>query len=232
MQFRLYLLDISELEDSNLQQKALLLMDSYRREKVNKYKTVKGRMQQIATGLLLQIGLLELDMRGKQLPEKPGTVCLCTISDALQALELWQEANGKKLPIEAEYGEGEHGKPFWKQAFLDSLPLDKAFEQFSISHSGQYAALVIADSEIGLDIQESRKVISEARTSTRKVDHSKYIEGGYDGFSRMEAYVKCTGAGYACGFAYYKEMQGNVPGYHFFKINVIRDYAIYLCCFE
>ena len=42
MQFRLYLLDVNELEDNNLQQKALSLMDSFRKGKVYKYKTLKS----------------------------------------------------------------------------------------------------------------------------------------------------------------------------------------------
>lgn len=204
MQFRLYLLNVSALEDDDLSQKALSLMDSYRRGKVNKYKTKKDRLHQIATGLLLQVGLLELELsRG----DEDCDVHFCEVGEIVGILK-------DKAPVEAIYEQHPNGKPYWQQEFLQNLPFVKKFPYFSISHSGEYAALVIADEEIGLDIQEERP--------TR-------FKGGCQAFSRMEAYVKCTGEGYAKGYAKYKELNGEKLNYEFYKINVLSDYVIYLC---
>ena len=203
MQFRLYLLNVSELEDDDLRQKALSLMDSYRRGKVNKYKIKKDRLHQIATGLLLQIGLLELEIPGHTV----GEVYLCEAGEIVRILE-------DRVPIEAVYVQQQNGKPYWQQEFLQKLPFNKKFPFFSISHSGDYAALAIADVEMGLDIQMERP--------TR-------FKGGCQEFSRMEAYVKCTGDGYAKGYTKYKELNGDMPNYEFCSINLLPDYVIYLC---
>ncbi len=231
MQFRLYLLDITELEDTALLQKTLSLMDSYRKGKVYRYNYSKDRMHQIAAGLLLQLGLLELELpEAIQAHEEfngassDGEVYICQITQVIQALEHWQFSPSQemgtveamiKLPIETIYTFGEKGKPYWQQEFLESLPFSKKFSWFSLSHSGQYAALAIADVEIGLDIQEPRQ--------------TKYIKEDYVAFSRMESYVKCTGEGCAAGASFYREREGKIPGVRFLKIEAIDAYAIYLC---
>ena len=132
---------------------------------------------------------------------------LCEVGEIVRILK-------DRVPIEAVYEQHPNGKPYWQQEFLQNLSFVKKFPCFSISHSGEYAALVIADEEIGLDIQEERP--------TR-------FKGGCQAFSRMEAYVKCTGEGYAKGYAKYNELNGEMPNYEFYKINVLSDYVIYLC---
>lgn len=248
MHFRLYLLKINELEDDNLQQKALSLMDSYRKGKINKYKTRKDRLHQIATGLLLQIGILELDLPAQKMSAEvfntgearagdavcdtgSGEVYLCEAEEIVGVLEKCNTAMESlnksdiseqmqklqktiSVPVDVIYEQQQYGKPYWQQDFLEKLPLDKRFKYFSISHSGEYAALVIADAETGLDIQEERL--------TR-------FAGGCQKFSRMESYVKCTGEGYAKGYQKYKETEGAVQGYCFYRINALPDYVIYLC---
>ena len=215
MQFRLYLLDVSELEDDNLQQKALSLMDSFRKGKVIKYKTLKDRLHQIATGLLLQVGLLELEISGATELEYPsGRIFLCQVKDVIGSLEQYRAHNaGISIPVEAQYDSGEMGKPYWKMEFLEQFP-EKQFSKFSISHSGAYAALAISDHEIGMDIQRERE--------------TKFV-GGCQEFCKMEAFVKCTGDGYAKGFRKYKELEKNTTDFIFNKIDVLSGYVIYLC---
>lgn len=229
MQFRLYLLDVSELEDDNLQQKALSLMDSFRKGKVTKYKTLKDRLHQIATGLLLQVGILELDVpeaecieawrkvsilddQGRE--EIQGNIYICHAKSVVQYLEKSIVNNCENsIPVDVKYDIKENGKPYWQQKFLEKFPT-KQFLNFNISHSGAYAALIICDKEIGLDIQQKRYTT---------------FEGGYQEFSRMEAFVKCTGQGYAKGFQRYKELDNDKSRFTFCKIELLEDYVIYAC---
>ena len=220
MRFRLYLLDVTELEDNNLQQKALSLMDSYRKGKIYKYKTLKDRLHQIATGLLLQIGLLELEISGLNQVEVcseydvSGKVFVCQIGDVISALESYRNGEcGIYIPIEAQYGLTDNGKPYWENVFLEKFP-EKQCSKFSISHSGAYAALAVSNCEIGLDLQEERETT---------------FAGGCQEFSRMEALVKCTGDGYAKGFNKYKTLEKNASNFIFSKIDVLSGYVIYLC---
>ncbi len=226
MQFRLYLLDVSELEDNNLQQKALSLMDSFRKGKVYKYKTLKDRLHQIATGLLLQVGLLELEIAGAiqieygcdaSKDDVSGSVFICQARDVISSLGTYaNQGNDISIPIEAQYDVKECGKLYWESEFLRYFST-KQFMEFSISHSGAYAALAISDYEIGLDIQQKRE--------------TKFV-GGCQEFSRMEAFVKCTGDGYAKGFKKYKSLEKNTTDFIFSKINVLSDYVIYLCHYK
>ena len=229
MQFRLYLLDVSALEDDSLRQKALSLMDSFRKGKIYKYKTLKDQLHQIATGLLLQRGLLELEPPGVtrleygcktsveescSINDVSGTVFVCQVEDIIRSLEEYRDCNiGISFPVEAQYGLMEEGKPYWKHALLEQFPTKK-FSKFSISHSGAYAALAISDKEIGLDVQQERNTA---------------FVGGCQEFSRMESFVKCTGEGYAKGFSKYKQLEKNTKDFIFDKIDVLSGYVIYLC---
>ena len=232
MQFRLYLLNVKELEDDNLQQKVLSLMDSFRKGKVYKYKTLKDRLHQIATGLLLQVGLLELEIseatrleyRHKNDTEEicldediSGLVFLCQVKDTIGSLEKNCVSNEEiSVPIEAQYELRAAGKPYWQQKFLEQFPTKK-FPYFSISHSGAYAALVISDCDIGLDIQQERE--------------TTYV-GGCREFSRMEAFVKCTGDGYAKGLKKYKELENVTLEFGFSQIDILENYVIWLCYYK
>jgi len=216
MQFRLYLLDISGLENPNLRERAFALIDFVRKEKVYKCKNDKDRMLQIATGLLLQVGALEIEKPFEEsgmLNTDLGIVFLLDVVTVIKSLKEQLTREKIPLPIEGVYELGQHGKPYWSQTFLKSLPFLKNFPFFNISHSGGYAALAIADAEIGLDIQESR--------STR------YIKGDYRSFSRMEAYIKCIGESVLEGYTKYEE--GSLSYYGFWEFEKIPNYAVNLC---
>lgn len=206
-------------------------MDICRRGKVNQYKMRKDRLHQIATGLLLQIGLLELEIPDKKANDNilsqekysidiNGDVYMCRVREVVKLLENYNsctDISELKVPIEVKYGQLQCGKPYWKLESLKELSLKKKFHYFNISHSGEYVAVIICDEEVGLDIQEKRKI--------------KY-PGGYREFSRMEAYVKCTGEGYAKGFNKYNEVNGHVADVLFYRVNVLQDYVIWLCNFK
>lgn len=122
------------------------------------------------------------------------------------------------FPLPLIYTTGSQGKPYWDREALYSLFPQKKLWYFNVSHSGEYVALAIADREVGVDIQEPRK--------------AERIPGGYRGFSRLESYVKCTGAGYAYGHREYENAGGNVAGYQIQALDLIADYALYVCMAE
>lgn len=100
----------------------------------------------------------------------------------------------------------EKGKPYVDNASYDSeagpeYAGDKRQVHFSVSHSGDFFACLIADVPVGLDIQHYRKVAA-GRISRRYFteDECRYIEEkGDEGFffiwTRKEAYSKYTGLG-------------------------------------
>ncbi len=218
MVFKMYLLNISDLEDKGLQETALTLLDSRRKEIAQRYKKEKDRMRAIAAGLLLQLGFLEAELPSNvcfQIGSPKGLCYVLKAGECIDFLIKKSESESKKLPIEVVYEYSEHGKPFWNKAMLEAEYRFKKLWQFNLSHSGDYVVLVAADQEVGIDIQEPRR--------------TKHVEGGYRAFSRMEAYVKCTGEGYAKGIGAYKECSGEIPGYYFMELNLIEEYACHLC---
>ena len=191
MTYKMYLLDIHDLEDKSLSEEAMALIDDKRREIANKYCKEKDRLRAIAAGLLLQLGFLELE------PE-----CLSELT----------------RPVQIQYIKGTHGKPFWDRDVMEKEYPSKKYWHFNLSHSGDYVVLVIADREIGVDVQEFR-------------DGVKY-PGGIQEFCRTEAYVKCTGEGFAHGRKEYDKYHGNVPGYEFVSIETLENYALFICFAE
>ena len=114
------------------------------------------------------------------------------IGEKLLATGLYKEY-GLKLAFEPR-ATGEHGKPF--------LTLQPKIH-YTITHSGKYVMCIIADQEIGIDVQVHKKVNYE-RMLERMVSPAQRIEilEGEDPekeFFRQwvlrEAYIKWTGEG-------------------------------------
>lgn len=223
MTYKMYLMSISGLEEECLQKDAMCLLDSCRKELVHKYKKEKDRMRAIVAGLLLQAGFLEMNPAEVCVREvlMPGGQCFILNGSAfVEYLKEVAKKEADKFPIELIYEKGEHGKPFWNQELMreklagSSWP-DKKLWHFNLSHSGDYVVLVVADVEVGVDIQEAREV--------------KSFFGGYKAFSRMEAFVKCTGDGYVKGHSIYDKYHGVVPGYEIQSMHIIDQYALNVC---
>ena len=221
MKGKMYLLDIYDLEDKNLAEQALALIDGHRRLIVDKYSKEKDRLRAIAAGLLLQVGFEELTFSEEWCEQisllQKGIDGICYKMHAKPLVRYLQEQPCMKQPV---YGKGDHGKPFWERKSLEkhereSGECHKVFWEFNLSHSGAYVGLVIADCKVGLDIQEPRNV--------------ERFEGGFQEFSRMEAYVKCTGEGYVRGIEFYRKQRGTVEGYTIKKLDIIEDYAMHIC---
>ena len=216
MTYKMYLLHAGDLEDKELQQTAMALMDNHRQELVQKYAKEKDRMRAIAAGLLLQVGFLEAEPEcaGCRSIKLENGVCYKMQTGSL--VRGLQKASQAALPIPLTYEKGRQGKPSWnKQKLLHIFP-GKSLWHFNLSHSGEYAVLVVADRPVGVDIQEARE--------------TKGIPGGYREFSRMESYVKCTGEGFGRGYKTYERYAGKVPGYEFLEQpKLVEGYALWLC---
>ncbi|MBQ8816368.1 MAG: hypothetical protein IJZ84_03700 [Lachnospiraceae bacterium] len=226
MRYKLYLLHIGDLEDMSLQDTAMTLIDNHRKEIVQKKKREKDRMLAIAAGLLLQAGFLELEptkqhcdrreiFSDSQTLREYGMCYKLTAKALVESMQKYSENGRSIFPIPLIYKTGSQGKPFWDREVLQAFSPEKRLWYFNLSHSGDYAALAVADCAVGVDIQEPRK--------------AEKIPGGYRGFSRLEAYVKCTGAGYAYGHREYENARGNVPGYPILSFDLIEEYALHIC---
>ena len=113
------------------------------------------------------------------------------------AEKLLETALRKEFNIDLKYeprAEGEHGKPFL--SYRPSL-------HYNISHSGDYVVCLIADQEVGIDVQVHRKANYE-RMLRRMVPEAQYDEilAGTDAEQKFfeqwvlrEAYIKWTGEG-------------------------------------
>lgn len=103
----------------------------------------------------------------------------------------------KEFGIDLEYepkAEGEHGKPF--------LAL-RPYIHYNISHSGEYVVCILAEEEVGIDIQVHRKVnyekmlqrmvpAQEYETILKQEDAEQIF---FTQWVLREAYIKWTGEG-------------------------------------
>lgn len=113
------------------------------------------------------------------------------------AEKLLETALRKEFNIDLKYeprAEGEHGKPFL--SYRPSL-------HYNISHSGDYVVCLLADQEVGIDVQVHRKANYE-RMLRRMVPREQYDEilsdvnaeeKFFEQWVLREAYIKWTGEG-------------------------------------
>lgn len=143
---------------------------------------------------------------------------------------LLRQALGKEVYEQAEFAKGEHGKPYIKGHSI----------HYNISHSERYVVLVVADSEVGVDVQEKKPVrmetmakrffstkewqtFSACDSEKRKKDLFFHI------WCRKEAYGKYLGVGLS------KEvlktnMLSDIEGCYFQEYCELEGYQISICC--
>lgn len=205
MGYRLYILSIRDLLDEKVRKTALEYIDSHRKTLVEKYKNHDDQLRAIAAGLLLQVGFLELEV-GERLE----------VTDVMNALQDYASKRAISLPVPLSYEYGTHGKPAWERRCIDEFwdnkkpsleaRKGKKYPHFNLSHSGDYVVLAISETPIGVDIQ-----------TERPCDYP----GGYKAFSRMEAFVKCTGEGIAHGRKKYEEMGNSLQKFDVFEVEFL-----------
>ena len=215
MTYKMYLLDIRDLEDKSLSEEAMALIDDKRRAIAEKYCKEKDRLRAIAAGLLLQAGFLELKPTALDCVYEKLEKGICYKMQTRVMINWLLKVSNPELPIPLKYKIGSHGKPSWDKDKLECINPGKKLWHFNLSHSGDYVVLVVSDVEVGVDIQEARPV--------------NRFPGGYKAFSRMEAFVKCIGDGIARGQEIYNKYHGEVPGYEMQNLHLIEQYILNVC---
>lgn len=206
MYYRLYLLSIDAFaEDAKLIQEALAELDAHRKAIVYRLSKEQDQLRAIAVGLLLRKaycqGPWEEDGCTRLIWEESCPDGRCY---RVSLKELVASVRQKENKPEPAYTKGAFGKPYWDRK-----------EYFNLSHSGDYVTLVLSDREVGVDIQKARNNVR--------------FDGGYQEFSRMEAFVKCTGRGFAQGLSGYRTQRGAEEGYFLRSFDFPENYALHLC---
>ncbi len=143
----------------------------------------------------------------------------------LLRLALGDEAYGQ-----AEFAKGEHGKPYIKEHPI----------HYNISHSGQYAVLVTASSEVGVDVQEKKSLRMDAiaRRFFAKEEWQAYAEAnGEDERERLFFFIWCRKEAYGKYLSTglnTKVLQTNVlsdvEDVQWIEYEAAEGYQISICC--
>lgn len=201
----LYLMQaVFELTEE-LQREALVFTEPVRRERMEQMKNHKNRALSLTAGVLLSYALNsrkeEENIYPDETAEKKETedfVQLVTWQDVLAQLRHRKAEGTFLLPDTIP---GENGKPCFKNL---------AGVHFNLSHSGEYVVCMIADCEVGVDIQQYGKRPKDG--VVKKVLHTKeraiYDVLGetekeayfYQLWSAKEAYAKYTKEGLSLDF--------------------------------
>ena len=139
-------------------------------------------------------------------------------------------ALGDETYKKAEFATGEHGKPY-----ITGHPI-----HYNISHSGQYVVLVVADSEVGVDVQEmkGRRVSAMAKRFFSAEEKQAVLECDcakaqsdlfFHIWCRKEAYGKYLGLG-LLGDVLKTNMLEGVEGCYFQEYSELEGYQISICC--
>lgn len=133
------------------------------------------------------------------------------------------------------YAFNAYGKPYFANA--EEL-------HFSISHSGNYAMVVLSDKEIGCDIQQIKNINLSIADRFFTAEESEYVENTEDFFrlwTLKESFIKAVGKGLAMplnSFTIrgldaeqpYCEYEGKL--YKFKEFDEIYNYCIVVCKME
>ena len=156
----LYLMNAAPFQEDKMVQKALLLVEARRRERVMQMKDNKNRALSLAAGVLLsyavnrEMGISShvIDENNKVLldPNKPSF--FTKQMNPYEAVDMLAKAleNGRGLIPDSK--PGTNGKPYF-------VEMPELF--FNLSHSGDYVVCALSDSEVGIDIQQYRKNIKD-----------------------------------------------------------------------
>lgn len=210
--YRVYVMNVMPLLDEAVREEALNYTDKDRRSRVAAAKSPLAKAQSAGAGLLLAYGLSRLRQceSGGAFDDSAALGSFAVLggfaasgsfeSDG-SAAPFWEEVQvveALKRVKSCSYAwkEGEQvqrvsgGKPCFSHSSLF----------FNLSHSGEYAACVLADREVGIDLQREQgskaawriapRVLHEAEAAYRREEPMIYRI-----WTVKEAYVKATGEG-------------------------------------
>ena len=82
----------------------------------------------------------------------------------------------KEFVPPAEFGTGEHGKPFLKPNQTGILQPEGETLHYNLSHSADYAACVISDRPVGIDIEKGKHDLSRRNAFFFSEEERQIIE--------------------------------------------------------
>lgn len=138
---KIYISDVSSLEDEDKYENGILVSSRYRTEKAKALRNAPDKARCIGAGLLLSHALSEYFCGDLQKSMHPVNGLWKYIEEA---------ADEKGRPF-LKWNEGRDIAGF-------SGDSKKELPFISISHSGEFAAAAISDRRIGMDIQNKRKI--------------------------------------------------------------------------
>lgn len=165
---KIYLMKTDEYLEQDRFRQACELVDAVRLDKIHSCKLTEDKVRSLCCGLLLQYALKkELAAGAKAVPDVPSAGAKAApnvpSAGAKAALDV---PDARRQPLALHYRYGAHGKPY-----LTDYPQ----LYFSLSHSGEYAALAIAACEVGLDIQQKRPIsVSMAKRILSEQEYRRY----------------------------------------------------------
>lgn len=183
---RIYVMNVMPLLDVSMREEALDFMEEERRRHLSALKPELSKAQSVGAGLLLAYAVNMAGERGPVIFEDSSYEEV-SLSDVLSALKSAVPQCRDNFKIERTSA----GKPFFPNC--DHL-------YFNLSHSGEYAACVLADHEVGVDIQKVQGTAAVRRIAPRilHAGEAAYREEEsmlYRIWTIKEAYVKATGEG-------------------------------------
>lgn len=183
---RIYVMNVMPLLDVSMREEALDFMEEERRRHLSALKPELSKAQSVGAGLLLAYAVNMAGERGLVISEDSSYEEV-SLSDVLSALKSAVPQCRDNFKIERTSA----GKPFFPNC--DHL-------YFNLSHSGEYAACVLADHEVGVDIQKVQGTAAVRRIAPRilHAGEAAYREEEsmlYRIWTIKEAYVKATGEG-------------------------------------
>lgn len=183
---RIYVMNVMSLLDISMREEALDFMEEERRRHLSALKPELSKAQSVGAGLLLAYAVNMAGERGPVIFEDSSYEEV-SLSDVLSALKSAVPQCRDNFKIERTSA----GKPFFPNC--DHL-------YFNLSHSGEYAACVLADHEVGVDIQKVQGTAAVRRIAPRilHAGEAAYREEEsmlYRIWTIKEAYVKATGEG-------------------------------------
>lgn len=183
---RIYVMNVMPLLDVSMREEALDFMEEERRRHLSALKPELSKAQSVGAGLLLAYAVNMAGERGPVIFEDSSYEEVL-LSDVLSALKNAVPQRRNNFKIERTSA----GKPYFSNC--DHL-------YFNLSHSGEYAACVLADHEVGVDIQKVQGTAAVRRIAPRilHAGEAAYREEEsmlYRIWTIKEAYVKATGEG-------------------------------------
>lgn len=133
-----------------------------------------------------------------------------------------------------EYGENEHGKPFFK-----NCPI-----KFSLSHSGEYAVCAVSYVDVGIDAEKcgDTKNVQEIAKRYFTAAEYEYVKNGdakirfFDLWTKKESVLKAIGTGIAGGLKTYEVLGDEITvgdtKFYFSEISGYENMSITVCAEE